>query len=145
MRNLKKLYEEYKSIILYVFFGGLTTLVNVFCYLFSYNILNCSTLVSNSIAWGLSVLFAFITNKLYVFEAKNGSIKELICQMASFVSCRVFSGMVDTTIMVLLVDFMNFDSTICKFITNVIVMILNYFASKFVIFKKRVEAQKNIK
>lgn len=136
MRKLKKLFEEYKSVILYVFFGGLTTLVNIFSYLFSYNILNCSTLVSNSIAWGLSVLFAFITNKLYVFEAENGSMKELIYQMASFFSCRVFSGVVDTAIMVLLVDFLDFNSTICKFITNVIVMILNYFASKFVIFKK---------
>ncbi len=137
MIKLRKLFQEYKSIILYIFFGGLTTLVNIVSYIVAYDVFNLSTLVSNSIAWALAVLFAFITNKLYVFEDKAKSVKTLVYQALTFFSCRVFSGVIDTVLMVLLVDFMKFNSTICKFITNVIVMILNYFASKLVIFKNR--------
>lgn len=136
MKNIKKIFEKYKNIILYIFCGGLTTVVNIVSYFFAYNVLNYSTLVSNSIAWGLSVLFAFISNKLYVFETKGDSMKELIYQLVSFFSCRVFSGIIDTSMMVVLVDFLNLNSTICKVMTNVIVMIINYFASKFLIFKK---------
>ncbi|MBQ2897221.1 MAG: GtrA family protein [Clostridia bacterium] len=133
---IRTILKKYKPIVLYVFFGGLTTLVNIISYFFTSHVLNCNTLISNSVAWMLSVLFAFITNKLYVFNSQGRSAKELIYEIVSFFSCRVFSGVIDTAIMVLLVDFLQFNSMACKIITNVIVMTLNYFASKFVIFKK---------
>lgn len=136
MKEIKRLFIEYKSVIKYIFIGGLTTLVNIVSYILAHDVFNCSTLASNSIAWGLAVLFAFITNKLYVFESKGMNIKEMIFQAVSFFSCRVFSGVIETAIMVIFVDFMNLNSTFCKIITNVIVMVLNYFASKLIIFKK---------
>lgn len=128
-----KIYKEYKMPILYIFFGGLTTLVNIITYIVCYNLLTLNNVTSNVIAWILSVIFAFITNKLYVFESKNSS---LLYEIVTFFTCRLGTGLLDLLIMYLSVDILSFNGNLMKILSNIIVIVLNYILSKVIIFKK---------
>lgn len=123
-----------KEIILYLFFGICTTLINTICYLILFNITN-NNFLSTLIAWIVAVLFAFITNKNYVFESKCKNKKGMMSEFISFFSCRVLTGILDIMIMIVAVDYFKMNNLIWKLISNIIVTIINYIASKFIIFK----------
>ena len=122
-----------REIILYVIFGVLTTLVNFVTYIFFVRFLNINYLISNVLAWFLSVLFAYVTNKIWVFESKN---KNILREMSLFLGGRLFSGVVDTGLMYVLIDILSVGDLISKIIIQVIVVILNYVISKIIVFKK---------
>lgn len=84
MNRIFDVYKNYKEQINYLIFGVLTTAINIVVYYFTYNILAISNVISNIIAWILSVLFAYITNKYWVFENYNSKISELIYEIFSF-------------------------------------------------------------
>ena len=128
-------YNKYKEALLYLVFGGLTTLVNIVAF-FILRQFKIEVYVSNAIAWFLSVLFAFITNKLFVFESKGKSKKENIRECVSFFGFRVLSLIFDMGAMYLLLQVLNINELISKIISNVLVIILNYIFSKLFIFKK---------
>ncbi len=131
------LFRRYKSFIAYVFFGICTTLVNLFCYRLFYFVLGISNVPSTVIAWLFAVLFAFITNKLWVFESKSFAITTLLPELVKFFICRVATGLLDVLIMWIAVDKMKWNAMAWKLISNVLVIVLNYVASKLVIFVKR--------
>ena len=135
MEMIKSLWTKYKSLIMYVVFGGLTTVVNMGAYYLSYNIAHIPNVPSTVIAWVLAVLFAFITNKLWVFDSKSFDKKTLLHEVPRFFGCRLATGVLDVVIMYLAVDVMHWNATLWKLISNVIVIILNYIASRLVIFK----------
>ena len=133
---LKTIYEKHKEMILYLFFGGLTTLVNIVVYWIFVNLLHVDYLVSNMVAWLLSVLFAYITNKIYVFQSKSIGFLPIMREFSAFVSCRLFSGLIDMGIMYLGISIFGFYDLLIKILSNVIVVILNYVFSKLFIFRK---------
>ena len=135
--KLKTLFLKYKSIIAYVFFGGCTTLVNTAVYYLCYNLLGISNVVATVIAWLLAVLFAFITNKLWVFESKSFSAQVLRRELPSFFAARLLTGLLDLLIMYIAVDRLQLNALLWKLLSNVIVIILNYIASKLFVFKER--------
>lgn len=128
------IYRQYKMPILYIIFGGLTTLVNIVVYFVCYNVAGLSNVFSTIIAWILSVIFAFITNKFYVFESKS---KNLFYEISTFFGCRFGTGILDVGIMYLTVDILNWNALLMKIISNIIVIVLNYILSKVIIFKKK--------
>lgn len=133
---MKTLFEKYKTIILYLFFGGLTTLINIVAFyvlrrIFSFEM----TVPANACAWFISVVFAFVTNKYFVFEADKKSENSGLFQVISFFAARLFSGILDVVILSLLVDFLKLPEMPVKIASNVIVVILNYIASKLVVFR----------
>ena len=133
---MKSLFKKYKTIILYLFFGGLTTIINIAAFYVLSRIFGFKTTVpANVCAWFLSVVFAFITNKYFVFEADKKSNNSGIFQLLSFFAARFFSGVLDVLILLVFVDFINFPDIPVKIASNVIVIILNYMASKLVIFR----------
>ena len=134
--KIKKLYTKYKSIILYVIFGAGTPLVNIVTYFVMYNLLSAPNVPSDIVAWIISVLFAFVTNRRYVFEQTDNSVRRLARDFVSFVGCRLATGVLDVVIMYLSVDVMGWNGLVWKIISNVIVIVLNYIASKYFIFKK---------
>ena len=93
------LFAKYKQTILYLIFGVLSTIVNILTYAFCTRNLNIEFLISNWIAWIVAVLFAYITNKFFVFESKETNIKFLIKELSSFVSCRLLSGIIEMILM----------------------------------------------
>ena len=131
------LFKKYKFIILYGIFGVLTTVINIAVYGMFYSVLDVSNVISNIIAWVISVLFAFITNKLWVFESKSFDIKLFMKELGSFTLCRVTTGVLDLGIMFVGVDLLKGPAMILKVVSNVIVIILNYIMSKLFVFKKK--------
>ena len=136
MSNIKELIKKYKFIILYGIFGVLTTVINIGVYGVLYSGLGVSNVISNVIAWVISVLFAFITNKLWVFESKSFNFKLFVKELGSFTVCRVATGVLDLGIMFVGVDLLKGPAIILKILSNVIVIILNYILSKLLVFKK---------
>ena len=135
--NIKVLLKKYKFIILYGIFGVLTTLINIVSYSLFYSVFGVSNVISNIIAWVLSVLFAFITNKLWVFESKSFEFKLFMAELGNFTLCRLATGVLDLGIMFVGVDLLKGPAIILKVVSNVIVIILNYVMSKVFVFKKK--------
>ena len=71
MEKISALFKKYKEIILYLFFGGATTIVNIVCYFLLYDVFSVSNVISTIISQIVAIIFAFVTNKLYVFESKT--------------------------------------------------------------------------
>ncbi len=134
---IKKLFEKYKDLISYVFFGALTTLVNYAVYLPLYNWAGVPAAACNVAAWAVSVAFAYVTNKLFVFDSKDWSAGTVLPELGKFVGCRIGSGLLETGILFLTVDCLHWDGNLIKLVTSVLVVILNYVASKLLIFKKK--------
>ncbi len=129
-------YSRYKGIIKYIVFGALTTVINVVVYHLLYNTLALPNTLSVIVAWLLSVAFAFVTNKLFVFESKSRDKKVVTKEAFEFFVCRLATGVLEVALMFLLVDILMLNGTLMKLLTNVIIIILNYIASKLVIFRK---------
>lgn len=132
---MKNVLEKYKSILMYLFFGICTTVINIVTYWMFYISLDFPNVLSTIFSWIISVLFAYITNKLWVFESRSFGKKVLVREIATFFGARFISGIIDLAIMFLFVDMLLFPAMIIKFISNIFVVIFNYVASKVVIFK----------
>lgn len=137
MEKVKALIMKYRSLILYAFFGVLTTLVNMAAYWLCFDVLGIPNVPATVIAWVLAVSFAFITNKLWVFESRSFDGKTLGREIPAFFGARLLTGLLDVGIMYAAVDVMGWNAMVWKLISNVIVIVLNYVASKLVIFKKQ--------
>ena len=129
--NHSSWFNKHYEVLSYLFFGGCTTLVNIIAF-WLLRTLKVEVYTSNVIAWVIAVLFAFITNKLFVFESKGNAFKEGI----SFFIFRIISLLFDMGIMYLLINIFSWNDLLSKVITNVFVIIINYVFSKIFIFKK---------
>ncbi len=132
-----RLWKKYEDVILYLFFGVLTTGVNYLVYLPFYNLMGLSATISNIVAWIAAVAFAFLTNKPFVFKSHDWSRKAVIPELSKFVSCRLASGVMETVIIFLAVDVLAGNGNLWKLLTSVLVVILNYFGSKLFAFRKK--------
>lgn len=132
---MKKLYFKYEEAIIYLVFGVLTTLVNIVVFYVLDTVLGVQYLVANAAAIVLSILFAFFTNKKYVFKSKSENFQSWFKEFMLFCGFRAVSGVFDMLSMWILVDFITLDTNIAKIATQFIVVVLNYFFSKFFIFK----------
>ena len=137
LNQFRSLWEKYRSILIYIIFGVLTTAVNYLVYIPCLNLLGLSASVSNVIAWCVAVLFAFLTNKPFVFESKDWSAKTVVPEFTKFVGTRVASGLLETLILLVAVDMLGWNGVIWKLVTNVIVVILNYIGSKLLVFRRK--------
>lgn len=120
-----------KELFWYVVFGILTTVVNIVVY-FIFSRLGINYLISNILAWFLSVLFAYVTNRRWVFESKSSNVLK---ECGLFFSGRIFSGAIDTGLMYLFIDILSIGDVVSKIVIQVIVVVLNYVISKWVVFK----------
>ena len=137
VKKMKALIEQYWEVLSYLIFGVLTTVVNYLVYLPVYNLLGLSAALSNAIAWVVAVAFAYLTNKPFVFKSHDWSAKTVIPELTKFVGCRVASGAAETLILLVTVDILCWNGNIWKLVTSVLVVILNYIASKLVVFRKK--------
>ena len=133
---LSSLYKKYKEIINYLIFGGLTTLVSIGTYAIFTKIFNIDYLISNVLSWIIAVLFAFITNKLFVFESKSKDKKLVSKEITNFFFFRIVSLGIEMVIMYTFVDLLSINDLIMKVIAQVIVILSNYIFSKVFVFKK---------
>ena len=136
MHKILLIVNKNKKIIKYLIFGVLTTLVNIISF-YILDKLNIDIYINNTISWIISVIFAFITNKLYVFESKSMDIKTIFKEGSSFLGARIFSYFVDMGTIYLLYDGLRIDKLISKVVSNIIVIIINYVFSKYIFRNKR--------
>ena len=132
---MKNILEKYKSVLMYLFFGVCTTGINIAVYWLFYTFLSLPNVISTILSWVISVLFAYITNKLWVFESRSFNKQVLSHDIPTVFGARLLSGLIDLGIMFVFVDIMFFPAMVVKIISNVFVVIFNYIASKLVIFK----------
>ena len=137
LKKIADLYKAHQEGMRYLVFGALTTIVNIAVFMFIAKAFNLSTAICNSIAWIIAVLFAYITNKIWVFKVKKNSFKELFFEIVYFFLARVFTLVLETIILVIFVDKLYFNRFIMKIISNIIVIIVNFILSKILIFKKK--------
>lgn len=161
LKSLAEWYKNHQEGMRYLVFGALTTVVNIVVYgIFAYLILK--GMESNDIAFSLNipifgikeitkdilrvniseivafiagVLFAYITNKLYVFNSKTKGIKESLREFSAFIGCRIFTEIISILLMNIAV-WLYINDIIMKIVSNIIIIILNFIFSKILIFKK---------
>ena len=144
--KIKELIKKYRELILYVIFGALTTAVNYAVY-FPIMFFTGKTPLSESTriliaqvaSWIVAVAFAFVTNKLIVFGDKDKSKAGLFRQITEFAGARLATLGSETVLLLLFVNVLHMNEYLAKIIVSVITVILNYFASKLVIFRKKKE------
>ncbi|MFJ5759606.1 GtrA family protein [Neobacillus sp. NPDC093182] len=129
--------ERRNEIVMYLLFGVLTTVINILCYVFLREYLHIEYILSTTIAWFISVVFAFLTNKKYVFKSNFTELNVVIQEFFSFTFFRVVSLGMDLGIMVVLVEIIKFDDFIAKIAANIVVVIMNYIVSKYVVFRTK--------
>ena len=138
MKKIKELYLKYKEVINYLIFGGLTTIVSFLTYYIVAKIFGIEEVTSNIISWFCAVLFAYITNKIFVFNSKTNTVKETFKELVSFFLARIVSGILcDVGTFAIMVKVFNINDIFSKIVTQVMVIVLNYIFSKLIVFKKK--------
>lgn len=125
-----------KEVIGYIFFGVLTTLINFLVYAQLTILFNIDYKIAATVAWVIAFLFAFVTNKIYVFNSKSKNIFLLTRELGSFMLCRVFSYGLDIAAMVVMIELINVNDLAAKIIANGPVVVFNYLGSKFFVFRR---------
>ena len=140
MKKIKELYLKYEEIINYLIFGVLTTVVSVITYYIFANFLfqeknDITVQISNVLSWICAVIFAYTTNRKFVFKSKSTG-KDKLKEIFNFFIARVSSLIIDMAMMFVLFSVMHIDDTISKIIVQFVVVIVNYVFSKLFVFKK---------
>ena len=151
MNVLIDLFKKYREIIMYMIMGFATTAVNWVAYAACVSIFHIDRLVwgfdidvliSNVIAWTVAVIFAYVTNKLLVFESYSWKLSFVIKEFVLFISARLATGVLEILGVPFLVGLglnqtiLGIEGMVSKVLVSVIVVILNYVFSKLIIFKK---------
>ena len=133
-KPLRPFFLKYQEYISYLVFGVLTTLVNLVIFYVLERLMNY--LVANVIAWIGAVIFAYVVNKLFVFESDRRDPKGLLFEISTFFAARLISLGLEEGILFVFVTQMGFSARIVKLIAQILVVIFNYVASKLVVFRK---------
>lgn len=137
LRIFEPFYKRYKDILLYIFFGGLTTVISFFSFWLFCDMFHIHELISNTFSWVLSVTFAFFTNRTWVFHAPTKTKKEFFAQAAEFYGGRVLTYLFEEAALLVFVTWLSFNELLIKLIATIGVLILNYVISKLFVFRKK--------
>lgn len=151
METIRALLHKHRELVSYVFWGVMTTIVNYVSYFLLTEGLHVYYLTSNVIAWAVSVLFAYFVNKLYVFQSRDWAWQVALRELWQMAASRLFTLGLETVILWFFVDTLRFGDAVIqltagvsihgdavvKLAANVVVVVVNYVLSKFIIFKKK--------
>ena len=137
LRIFKPLYQKHKEVLLYLFFGGLAVFLNLALFVFFTKHFGWGALFANVVDWVICVLFQFITNKTWVFEAETDSAKGLFAQLTGFFGGRLLTLGVEELMLLVLIDHLHWNSILVKLLAQIVVIVSNYVISKFFVFKKQ--------
>lgn len=137
MKKILALLRQHREIVSYVFWGVMTTAVNYVTYTLFTELLRVHYLTSTVIAWIISVLFAYFVNKRFVFRSLDWSWRVALRELWQMVASRLFSLGLEMAIMWGFVDMLRCPHLVVKLAANVVVVIVNYVLSKWIIFKPK--------
>lgn len=141
--KIKEFFREHREIIMYLIFGVSTTLVSWGSYALFVETAGLSVKLGNTLSWVCAVLFAFVTNKLWVFNSKSWSLKDVFNELVAFISSRLLTGAIEIAGVPLLIDLglsqaiLGIDGMLAKVLISVIIVILNYVFSKLIVFREK--------
>ena len=127
---------NFRQLLLYGICGVLTTLIDIAAYWAVTRIFGLPVVTSTVIAWLVAVFFAYWSNRKYVFQSKTSSVIGIFFEAVYFFACRIATGVLDVLIMYIFADVFGLNDVIVKTVSNIIVIILNFVASKLFIFKE---------
>ena len=137
LEQLTQLWKKNRELILYLFFGVCTTAINTVAYGVLYEVLGIGNVISTILSNVVAVIFSYVTNKCLVFKSKTTTGKETLPEMISFFGWRFAAGVLEVIIMFVAVDVMGLHSITWKLIANVVVIVMNYVTSKWLVFKDK--------
>ena len=137
MGKFRVFFEQHREPVLYLIFGALTTAVNYAVYLPCFNLLGMPAAVSNVLAWIVAVIFAYLTNKTFVFSSYDWSAAVVWPELVRFLAGRAFSGGLETGLLYVTVDLLRWNGNRMKLIAAIAVVILNYIFGKFLVFANK--------
>lgn len=149
IKKIKELLIRYREVILYLIFGGLTTVVdwgvNFLLYYFWADAIEQTPVLihgANTVAWAAAVLFAFFTNRVWVFESNKKGFVPVLLELGGFAGARVATLLLQELMFVIFFHALGINEFIVKIVAAVLVVILNYFISKILIFRKKKDEPK---
>lgn len=143
MKKIMELYEKYREIVSYLFWGVATTVVSWGSYSFFAGLLDAGIIVANVLSWIFAVSFAYVTNKLWVFQSKSWKMEVVIKEIGIFVSARLVTGILEIILVPFLVyvglnqTIFGIKGAVSKILVSFLVVILNYVFSKLLVFKDK--------
>lgn len=137
LRIFEPFYKKYKEVLLYLLFGGLTFVISIASYAFFNLTLGMNELIANVFSWVLAVLFAYITNRTWVFENTSSGAAGVFRELLLFTSGRVATLLIEEVILLVFITWLHFNSMGVKTAAQIIVILLNYVISKLVVFKEK--------
>lgn len=135
--GLRRVYQKYKEVLLYLFFGELTFIVSIGSYIFFEVFMNFSPLIANFFSWILAVSFAYVTNRIWVFSNIAYGFLEILKEVLVFFTGRIATLVLEEAILFVGITVLGFESVWVKVIGQIAVIISNYFISKMVVFTTR--------
>lgn len=136
LRMLYAPYKKHKQMLLYMFFGGGTTVVSVGSFLLFERLLGVNELIANALSWVLAVAFAYATNRKWVFCSRTRG-KAFRRELVSFYSGRLITLALEEVMLLVFVTWLSFNSMLVKIAAQVAVLIGNYVISKWLVFRKK--------
>ncbi len=137
MSWLKKTIKKHRALLLFCVFGILNTVVDYAIYIPLYEWLGMYSTTSNAVSWLVSTVFAFTTNKPFVFESHDWSFATVKVEAFRFFACRFASFLLNELLLLIIVDIMGGDGILWKLITMTALVIFNYIGSKLFVFKNQ--------
>lgn len=134
---LRDFLDKYRSLIAYLFFGALTTIVNWCAYFPLRYTLSLSAALSSGIAWLIAVIFAFPVNKIFVYRSTQRKPAKITLEFVRFVGCRLFSGLLEAGVLFVVDDLLHWNGVIWKILASVIVVCMNYITGKLLVFHEK--------
>lgn len=144
--TLKKFFKSlfFSEIFLYIYIGGLTTIINIVSWNFFFKLID-KFIVSEQVAWKVAegiafvvaVIFAFFADKIIVFKSRSFVPTILFAELGIFISARLVTELINVGLMMFIIDYQKQDPFFGKVVASVVVIVLNYLFSKFVIFRKK--------
>jgi len=136
MSKLIDIYNRYREQILYLVFGGLTTVISIITYAVFTELAAINILIANILSWIISVAVAYATNKSVVFRSDKKEAAQVLTEALSFYAGRLFTLLVEEAILFVFIDLAKLPNMPVKIIAQIIIIVLNYVISKAFIFKK---------
>ena len=133
-KKIEPFYKRHKEVLLYLFFGGVVTVVSIGSYQLACAVFGIDALISNVISWILAVLTAYITSRIWVFRSTADTWGAVIKEIINFFGGRAALA-IEELIILVFVTWLQFNSLAVKLAAQVIVVLLNYVFSKLWIFK----------
>ena len=135
LSKIKELLKKYWDIVIYLLFGILTTAANYVVFFLLHDLVGRSATFSNIVAWVAAVAVAYVTHKPFVFHSYDWSFKTVVRELEKFVTVSVGSGLMETLLLLLSVDIFHWNSLAMKLLVGVLVVVVNYIGSKWLVFK----------